>query len=204
MLKFRSAPELLGFWPGDTKTLSRYSQRRTSWTRVEPRQTKSGFGLDLLGGKSESATAGSFDANEDIKQTRYSDRVCRPFWKGYFMKCRREWKEGGKSKRRRERNLEGNMKIASGSATWNPEATSHTLAVLSLPLPAGLRSTRVPRTVGAPSQTLLWGLAVGGGDRGEERACQAADWMHENIPGALAGRTRNLGGQCGRPNRPCE
>lgn len=83
------------------------------------------------------------------------------------------------------------MKIASGSATWNPEATSHTLAVLSLP--AGLRSTRVPRTVGAPSQTLLWGLAVGGGRQGEERAWQVADWMHENIPGALAGRTRNLG-----------
>jgi hypothetical protein len=50
----------------------------TSWTRVEPRQTKSGLGLglDLLGGKSESATAGSFDANQDIKQTRYSERVC--------------------------------------------------------------------------------------------------------------------------------
>lgn len=79
-LKFRSAPELLGFGR-PTKTLSRYSQRRTSWTRVEPRQTKSGFGLDLLGGKSESATAGSFDANEDIKQTRYSNRVCRPFGK---------------------------------------------------------------------------------------------------------------------------
>lgn len=39
--------------------------------------------LDLLGGKSESATAGSFDANEDIKQTRYSDRVVSTFWKGY-------------------------------------------------------------------------------------------------------------------------
>lgn len=58
------------------------------------------------------------------------------------MKCRREWKEGGETKRRRERNLEGNMKIASGSATWNPEATSHTLAVLSLP--AGLQAYAVP------------------------------------------------------------
>jgi hypothetical protein len=34
-----------------------------------------GLDLNLLGGKSESATAGSFDANQDIKQTRYSERV---------------------------------------------------------------------------------------------------------------------------------
>lgn len=56
---------------------------------MEPRQTKSGFGLgldldldlDLLEGKSESATAGSFDANEDIKQTRDSERVYWPIGK---------------------------------------------------------------------------------------------------------------------------
>lgn len=165
MLEFRSA-KLWGLGPA-TKTFSRYTSavQRTSWTRVEPRQTKSGFGLDLLGGKSESATAGSFDANEDIKQTRYSGMVLT-FWKGFFMKCRES--EGRIRSRRgpRGRNLGGNMKIASGSATGNSEATSHTLAVLSCLQAYEYQSTPYSTCRVLLPKPWLWGLAVGGVDRG--------------------------------------
>lgn len=55
-----------------------------------------------------------------------------------------------------------------------------------------LQHGQVPRTVVVPSQTLLWGLAVGG-STGEGRSQQDSDWVHENIPGTFAGRTRKAG-----------
>lgn len=60
------------------------------------------------------------------------------------------------------------MKIASGSATWNPEATSHTLAVLSLPLPAGLRAVYQSTPYSRCSfPNLVVGSGSGWGQQGE-------------------------------------
>lgn len=87
-------------WPSDKNILELHTHTNAAQnvmdsggTETNEEWVRAGAGdgdFDLLGGKSESATAGSFDANEDIKQTRYSERVYLPFGRDNFRSGRRE------------------------------------------------------------------------------------------------------------------